>query len=222
MNFIISIISPQKLEELIMIHDELSVPVSITFMGRGTASQSMLDLLGIESSKKRIVMSVANTNKASKLIQEIKRRLYIGVPGHGVVMSMPIKSIGGENMVNILSEGEKPVKSMPQVSSRYELIIIIANEGRTDDVMNAARLAGAAGGTVIHGKGTTSKEMAKFLNISIAGEKEVILIAAKKEQKTEIMQAVLKDAGPGTDAGAILFSLPVSSVAGFGMNEIPE
>ena len=97
------------------------------------------------------------------------------------------------------------------------LIVAVANEGRTDTVMNAARAAGAAGGTVIHGKGTASEEAAHFFNISIASEKEMIFIVSKKEQKTQIMRSVLEKAGPGTEAGAVLFSLPVTSVEGFGL-----
>lgn len=97
------------------------------------------------------------------------------------------------------------------------LIVAVANEGRTDTVMNAARAAGAAGGTVIHGKGTASEEAAHFFNISIASEKEMIFIVSKKEQKAQIMRSVLEKAGPGTEAGAVLFSLPVTSVEGFGL-----
>ena len=97
------------------------------------------------------------------------------------------------------------------------LIVAVANEGRTDTVMNAARAAGAAGGTVIHGKGTASEEAAHFFNISIASEKEMIFIVSKKEQKSQIMRSVLEKAGPGTEAGAVLFSLPVTSVEGFGL-----
>ena len=95
------------------------------------------------------------------------------------------------------------------------LIVAVANEGRTDTVMNAARAAGAAGGTVIHGKDTASEEAAHFFNISIASEKEMIFIVSKKEQKTQIMRSVLEKAGPGTEAGAVLFSLPVTSAEGF-------
>lgn len=36
----------------------------------------------------------------------------------------------------------------------YELIIAIVNCGHADTVMDAARAAGAAGGTVLHAKGT--------------------------------------------------------------------
>lgn len=219
MNYIITIVSPKDLAKVTAIHDELSVPVYATFIARGTAARSMLDLLGIESNKRRVVMAAANTEKAARLVEEIRKRLYIGVPGHGVVISVPIKSIGGGRTVNVLSEGEKPTKEMPQTSGKYELIVAIANEGRTDDVMNAARSVGAAGGTVLHGKGTATEETAKFLNISIASEKEVILIVAKKDRKSEIMRAVLEKAGPGKPAGAILFSVPVATVAGFGMYE---
>ncbi len=97
------------------------------------------------------------------------------------------------------------------------LIVAVANEGRTDTVMNAARAAGAADGTVIHGKGTASEEAAHFFNISIASEKEMIFIVSKKEQKAQIMRSVLEKAGPGTEAGAVLFSLSLTSVEGFGL-----
>ena len=95
---------------------------------------------------------------------------------------------------------------------------IVANEGRTDQVMNAARAAGATGGTVLHGKGTGSQNK-KFYNVSIAAEKEVILMVAQNDRKAAIMQSVLHHAGPDSEAGAILFSLPVSEVAGFGLME---
>ena len=70
--------------------------------------------------------------------------------------------------------------------------------------------------TIIHGKGTGAKADPKFHNISIAEEKEVILIVSKTEEKSEIMRSILKKAGPDTPAKAIAFSLPTSEVAGFG------
>lgn len=219
MNCIISVVSPTAEEKLAEIHNRLSVPLFVTLHGRGTAVKSMLDLLGIESSEKRVVIAIANNDKTKNLIKAIKNELYIGVPGHGIIASVPIKSIGGGKTVSVLSEGEAPVKGKPDINNTYELIVAIANEGRTDMVMNAARLAGAAGGTVLHGKGTAEEEAMRFLNISIASEKEVILIVAKKEQKARLMQAVLEKAGPSSEAGTVLFSMPVSSIAGFNMFE---
>ena len=86
-----------------------------------------------------------------------------------------------------------------------------------DMVMNAARAAGATGGTVLHGKGEGNKNEEKFYNVSIASEKEVILIVARKEQKSDIMRSILEKAGPNTEAETVVFSLPTSEVAGFGL-----
>ena len=95
--------------------------------------------------------------------------LGMGLFSLGAEMSMtPIGSKIGTSLT--------ATKNLPLI-----LIVAVANEGRTDTVMNAARAAGAAGGTVIHGKGTASEEAAHFFNISIASEKEIIFIVSKKE-----------------------------------------
>ena len=80
--------------------------------------------------------------------------------------------------------------------------------------MDAARSAGAAGGTVLHAKGTGAKQAERFLGVSIAEEKELIIIVSKAGEKAAIMKAIAEQAGPGTPSGAISFSLPISAVAG--------
>ena len=217
MNYVISICDPRALPTLTALCAELGLPVNVVLHAHGTAVRSMLDILGIESNEKRVVMTVANTEKTKRLIEEQKRQLFIGVPGHGIVVAVPIKSIGGGKTVEFLNGNQQPAKYTPELNYSYELIVAIANEGRTDQVMNAARAAGAAGGTVLHGKGTGSENAEKFYNVSIASEKEVILIVAKAEQKAGIMKAILEKAGPASEAGTIAFSLPTSEVAGFGL-----
>ena len=219
MNFVISIVNPNEAELLAELCRKLEIPLAVNLYGHGTAVRSMLELLGIDSSEKRIVAAVASGEKTKELIREEKKNLYIGVPGHGIIVSVPVKSVGGGKIMALLNGGQQPEKGMPDLNYAYELVVAICNSGRTDQVMNAAREAGAAGGTVIHGKGTGAVGTEKFYKVSIAQEKEVILIVSKAEQKTEIMKAVLKKAGPDTDAAAIVFSLPVTDVAGFGMFE---
>ena len=204
MNYVISITGPEALGVLEDICEELALPLNVTLHGRGTAVQSMLDLLGIESNEKRVVLSTATEEKTAALIEAQKRRLHIGVPGHGIVIAVPVKSIGGgKTVAYLMGEENKSAKTAPPSGYAYELIVVVASEGQTDLVMNAARAAGARGGTVFH-------------NISIAEEKEVILIVSKTEEKSEIMRSILKKAGPDTPAKAIAFSLPTSEVAGFG------
>lgn len=223
MNYLISVVNPGAMDRVCEIAAALDLPQTVTLLGHGTAVQSMLDLLGIESTEKRVIMTVANPEKTRKFIKEMRRQVYIGIPGHGIIMAVPIKSVGGGKTLAYLNNGEQQsARYTPELSDRYELIVIVANEGRTDQVMNAARAAGATGGTVLHGKGTGSQNK-KFYNVSIAAEKEVILMVAPSDRKAAIMQSVLHHAGPDSDAGAVLFSLLVSEVAGFGlMDEAAE
>lgn len=219
MNFVISIVNPTARNEMNNIYKMLALPIAVDIPGSGTAAQSMLDLLGIESIEKHIFATVASVDKTKELISLHRKRLFTGVPGHGIVISVPIKSVGGGKTLAYLSQNKIPEKRNPEMSESFELVIVIANEGCTDTVMNAARNAGATGGTVIHGKGTGASDGEKFYNVSIAKEKEVILIVAQKDRKAEIMRAILEKAGPETDSGAITFSLPVNETAGFGMFE---
>ena len=213
MNYILSIIKPERLDDLTELLHQLALPLSVTLHGRGTAVKSMLELLGIDSTERRIVVSLANEEKTAALIAAEKQHLHIGVPGHGLVVAVPVKSVGGGNTVAFLEEDGK----RPSVRYDYELIVAICSEGHTDTVMNAARASGARGGTVLHGKGTGSRDAQKFYRISLAEEKELVLIVSTAAQQAEIMRSILQKAGPGTQAGAIVFSLPISEVAGFGL-----
>lgn len=217
MNFVISICNPDNINLLQKICHDLGLPISVILRGRGTAVRSMLDLLGLESNEKRVVISVADNEKLKKYIKEQKKNLFIGVPGHGIVVSVPIKSIGGKRTMEMLNADPRNIGEKPEFNPSYELIVAVANEGRMDMVMNAARAAGATGGTVLHGKGEGNKNEEKFYNVSIASEKEVILIVARKEQKSDIMRSILEKAGPNTEAETVVFSLPTSEVAGFGL-----
>ena len=217
MNYIISIINPDSLPVFKEICDELELPLNVIMPGRGTAVKSMLDLLGIESTERRIIFSVASEQKTKQFIQAQKRHLHIGVPGHGIVIALPIKSVGGGKAVAYLNGENNNASYTPSLHYAHELIVAICSQGCTDMVMNAARSAGARGGTVLHGKGTGAKGAPKFYNITIAEEKEIILIVAAASQKAEIMQAILKKAGPDSKAGTIVFSLPTTEVAGFAL-----
>ena len=101
----------------------------------------------------------------------------------------------------------------------HELIIVIAEHGYTELIMDAARGAGAYGGTVIHAKGTGIEAADKFMGVTLAAEKEVIYIVTKTEQKNPIMKAIMEKAGLESKAKAVVFSLPVTDTAGLRLVE---
>ena len=102
---------------------------------------------------------------------------------------------------------------------KYELIVFILNKGHVDEAMAAAREAGATGGTVLTAHGTATPENTlKKLGIPVQQEKEMLIIIAAKEKRTDIMSAIGKAAGLNKPGCGIGFSVPVEDVAGISVS----
>ena len=182
----------------------------LTALGRGTATTEILDCLGLEATEKAVLFCVAA--KTPHLVHQAAKDLWLDIPGRGVLMAVPLSGIGGAAARDYLLQQE--AEDTMEKEQTHELIVIIANQGYTDRVMDAARKAGATGGTAIHAKGTGTELAKKFFGVSIAEEKEVIFILTRKEDRRPIMKAVMADAGMQTEAQSLVFSLPVSDLAG--------
>lgn len=214
LNLVMTILDRSKIAMMESVIKSLDLPLTLTKLGRGTATMEVLSLNGLLPTAKAIVSTIADAEQTSKLLRAAKLRMYIDVPGNGIMLSVPLKSIGGGRTMAYLTDNKPAAPSKPDMNFAHELLYVIVNEGCSDLVMAAARQAGAGGGTVLSAKGTGSKKAENFLGISLADEKDVVMIVASREKKAAIMQAIIKEAGPGTPASAICFSLPVTQVAG--------
>ncbi|MBQ3778720.1 MULTISPECIES: P-II family nitrogen regulator [unclassified Fibrobacter] len=96
----------------------------------------------------------------------------------------------------------------------HELIICIVNNGFSDTVMEAAKEAGARGGTVLNARGTANKEAEAFFHIAIQPEKEVVMILVPLNVKDAVLHALYEKAGLNTMGQGIAFALPVDQVVG--------
>ena len=94
--------------------------------------------------------------------------------------------------------------------NKYEMVVCIVNAGFSQNVVEAARAAGARGGTVIHARGTANPEAEEFFNIHVHPDKEIVMILVPKAIKDEVIRTVYKEAGLAAEAQGIAFSLPVS------------
>lgn len=215
LNVVMAIINRNRQETYENICQSLKLPMTLTRLGRGTATSEHLSIYGLAATEKAIVSAVADGEQTRRLMRAARVRMFMDIPGNGIMMSLPIKSVGGGRTMAYLTDNKTPAPGgKPDMHFSHELIYVILNEGHSDEVMKAARSAGATGGTVMSGKGTGSKETGKFLGITLADEKDVVIILATAETKAAIMRTIVEQAGPQTSAGAICFSLPVTQVAG--------
>ena len=97
---------------------------------------------------------------------------------------------------------------------RHEVVVVIVNEGHSDKVMDAARDAGARGGTIAHARGRGTKDIEKKYGIVITPQKEMLYILVNEKIRDAVMSAVNKAAGLDTLGQGIVFSLPVDNISG--------
>ena len=221
MDFVVAIVDRARAEDMLEVYRSHGLPIVLTMLGNGTATSEHLSLYGLEATEKALVASVACGDMTRQLIKSAKRRLFIDIPGNGILLTVPLKSVAGGKTLAYLTNDCK-TGGTPHMEFKHELIVVILNEGYADFVMDAARAAGAGGGTVLHAKGTGSRRGEKFFGVSLADEKDMVYIIAHADEKAAIMRAIHENAGPGTKAGAICFTLPISSVAGLREREKDE
>ena len=99
-------------------------------------------------------------------------------------------------------------------TSNHEVIFAIVNAGYAEDAMEVAREQGARGGTIINGRGVAREAEAAFFGITIHAEKEILMMVVEKDIRDNILNALYKQMGMSKKAQGIVFSLPVSDVAG--------
>lgn len=211
---VFSIVDRCNAEKILKLHTELGLSVVYSNLGEGTATSQHLLLYDLEQSPKAIVTAIASGSSMQKLIKQAKRELFIDIPGNGIMMAVPLKSVAGGKNLAYITDGQHLGGELPKMNFEHELIVVILNEGYSDFVMDAARRAGATGGTVFHAKGTGKARAEKFYGVSLAEEKDIIYILANSGKKSAIMKEITTGCGTSTQAGAICFSLPVSEVAG--------
>ena len=167
-------------------------------MGRGTAENSIIQLLGLGDKSKDIVYILVEEEICQNVLVKIKESTQ-NKKNFGIVFTIDINNFLRSGSIKNLENENLGVEKM---NDSYEMINVIVNKGYAEDAMAAARKAGAGGGTIINARGTAKEGDAKFLGIEIVPEKEMLLILVPKDKKDEIIKAIselpcLNKAGSG-------------------------
>ncbi|MDR2702420.1 MAG: hypothetical protein LBB72_08315 [Spirochaetaceae bacterium] len=201
--------------------------------GMGTANSDILDLLGIGSSEKAVIICLEQAVGVPVLMKETRKKLKSYGPGAGIAFTVPLSAINDPVLLifkQSIHKNEKIAAELEQIAPdggqlkdkgesmaneySHDLIISVVNQGYSDEFMNTAREAGASGGTVLNARGQAHEGAVKFFGVSVQDEKEMIIILTSREKKVSIMRAVCEAHGLNSKAQGIVFSLPVDDVTG--------
>lgn len=213
-----------RMPDFINLYKDKGLDIHFLSLGHGTAQRRYLRILGLDETEKMVCLTVVTGRKWLEVKRAMSVRLRIEAPGVGIAYIVPLSAVGGKRELMFLADGQGFEKGAEGTlkGTEQELLVVIGKQGYNEVIMDAARAAGARGGTVIHARGTGQEKAERFLGISLASEKDILLIVTPTEKKTEMIQQIMREAGPGTSAGAIVFSLPVTDTAGMVMRPQSE
>ena len=86
------------------------IPLVLTALGQGTATTEILDCLGLEASEKSVLFCLAPHSRC--MVRRAARDLWLDVPGNGVLMTVPVSSIGGTSVIIVVGVALETVKAL--------------------------------------------------------------------------------------------------------------
>ena len=102
-------------------------------------------------------------------------------------------------------------------TSNHEVIFTIVNSGFAEEAMRVAKEQGVRGGTILNARGVVKEDAAAFFGITLHADKEILMMVVDKEIRDQVLNALYKEMGLSKKSQGIVFSLPVSDVAGLAM-----
>ena len=194
----------KRLEEILQ---TMHIPIFFQARGQGTAPSEILDLFGLGGT--------------TPLLASLHQHCSFAHKGGGIAITVPVSGIQTHVLQMLNDEARSAVEAIQKgdeaemkEKSEFSLIWVSVESGCSDDVIDAARSAGARGGTVVKGRRRNSERASQHFGIPIQEEQDFVMIVVPRDKKGEIMSAISQACGLRTEAHGVVLSLPVDDVMG--------
>ena len=214
MKIILSIVERGQGTAIQRLYRKRQVPIHLQCPGKGTATSEIMDILGLGSSEKDVVVSFAAASAAKKLLHDLDNELRGHTGGAGIVVAIPISGLNSliANLAAYHAESLKQKERNEMERTENSLILVVCARGCTDDVMSTAKACGARGGTVIKGRLSGLEELEQAYEVELKPEREIVAIVVPTELRGPIMEAINAEHGLRSEAQAVLCSLPIEQI----------
>lgn len=181
-------------------------------MARGTAESKIAQVLGFGDTSKDIAYVIVDVAQNTSVIDSIKQATSKKKSHFGVLFTIDVSYFShAENFFG-------GINTMAHETS-HQVITVIANKGYSDDIMAAARNAGAGGGTILTARGTANPNDKKFLGMEIVPEKEVLYIITETSSAQKIIDEIKSLKCLSKRGSGIVFALPAENFTTLGQTK---
>lgn len=179
-------------------------------LGKGTVKNSILELLELSEIRKEIVIMLAEHSTANEFLEKVSKKFKLDKPNHGIAFSSSVIGILGTKSCKF--SGKR--KDGGAEHTMYNAIYVIVDKGKAEDVVQAAKKAGARGGTIINARGSGIHETSKLFSMEIEPEKEFVLILADVNLTDNITSTINKDLNMDQPGNGIIYVQSVNKTYG--------
>lgn len=214
---LLMITTPKLADKAAKLFQKEKFSLQYRFNAEGTAPSEIMDMLGLGSIDKCVLVSILQKQQAEDILKKLRASLQMNAVNSGIAFTIPLNGVSNLILRLLSPNGlndDKPTgkDGTTMAETKHALITAVVNRGFSGDVMNAARSAGAMGGTVVH-----SRQMGDLEATAMWGadeEKELVMILADAESRVAIMQAISEKCGMHSEAKGLVLSMPIDSVTG--------
>lgn len=179
-------------------------------LAKGTVHSGIWDYIGLTDVRKEILYMVADHKTASHALEELNKEFKFCKPNHGIAFTTTICDAVGTRC----NKGEHTITERGEEHSMYQLITIIVEKGKAEDVVDAATKAGSKGGTIINARGSGLHETSKLFSMDIELEKEIVIILSEHDRTESIVKSITKDLNIDQPGKGIIYVQNVNSTYG--------
>ncbi|MDL2266453.1 P-II family nitrogen regulator [Desulfovibrio sp. OttesenSCG-928-G15] len=179
--------------------------------GRSVGESKLLQALSLADVQQEMVFFLVS-DEANSVIQAVAKAALENpkkLSGYASVIEVPRMMMRTAATPGIETQNQPKDNGSSQMNSGHQLVTVITNSGYADDIMAAARSAGATGGTILTARGTGTEEDVKFFGISLVPEKEMLLIVVDDTKVDTIVSAIQSVPKLNEPGGGIVYTTRV-------------
>lgn len=179
-------------------------------LARGTANSRIWDYFGLSDIRKEILYMVADKDTADEVLDKIYMEYKLNKPNHGIAFTTSVSATVGARICK-----HDHVKSeRGEDNTMYQVITIIVDKGKAENVIESASKAGSKGGTIINGRGSGIHETSKLFHMDIEPEKEIVIILSEVDMTEAIVSVIREDLNIDEPGKGIIYIQDVNKAYG--------
>ncbi|MDR3312973.1 MAG: P-II family nitrogen regulator [Oscillospiraceae bacterium] len=180
------------------------------FLGAGTVKNRLLEALDIFDVRKEILFIAAEQALVPPIMEGLAAEMAFHKHGRGIAFSMPLCNFIGTRHCAFSAAAELERRD----DDMHQAIFVVVDKGCAEETVEAAKAAGARGGTIISARGSGIHETEVLFAMPVEPEKEIVMILVEAAQSESIVESIRARLHIDEPGNGILFTLGVNRALG--------